>query len=147
MCTLNWIHYEPIWKRRRFCPNINEPLWVLVLQSVNSEYLFHHCKTPVMKSFQLCRTLDGRYICPKCPNTYSSRNAVKLHMWNHNGVKPYTCNVCDKSFGRVDYLRRHKQDVHRNKPPGERSTFWCNHTGCVRYWDMDQDQNQNNGEQ
>ena len=40
MWTLNWIICEPIWKRRRFCSNINEPIGCLTFRTLPTYGLF-----------------------------------------------------------------------------------------------------------
>ena len=49
-------------------------------------------------------------------------------MWNHTGHKPYKCDVCDKSFGRIDYLRKHKA-IHAGE-----GSFTLEENETYNYW-------------
>ena len=57
---------------------------------------------------------SGRHKCPLCTKSYTTKQAMKEHMWNHTGVKPHKCQVCDKQFGRLDSLKKHAA-VHSGK--------------------------------
>ena len=53
-----------------------------------------------------CRwVLDNGTICGR---TFSKFDSLRRHVQElHKGVRPYICQLCEKSYGRKDYLERH----------------------------------------
>ena len=49
----------------------------------------------------------SRYMCKHCLNTFSLRCNLRRHERLHAGLKPYSCDVCRKSFARSTDLKIH----------------------------------------
>ena len=58
----------------------------------------------------------SRYPCLYCYKTFRNRNSLNVHVLTHNGVRPFSCNLCKKTFKRSHHLYSHLKCVdHRNK--------------------------------
>lgn len=44
--------------------------------------------------------------CPIC-GMKCHRSSIKRHIQTHSDARPFYCSVCDKSFKRKDYWKRH----------------------------------------
>ena len=44
----------------------------------------------------------------RCGRSFSKVDSLRRHVQElHKGVRPYVCQLCEKSYGRRDYLDRH----------------------------------------
>ena len=56
--------------------------------------------------------------CPKCDWSTKSNEDYARHLNQHNGVRPFTCEVCGSSFTSKTYLKVHST-VHTGEKPHE----------------------------
>ncbi|KAH7371600.1 hypothetical protein BKA64DRAFT_308256 [Cadophora sp. MPI-SDFR-AT-0126] len=50
------------------------------------------------------------FVCNICKRTYTRIDHLGRHYRSHTNEKPFSCDKCRKSFARVDLLRRHRQN-------------------------------------
>ena len=44
----------------------------------------------------------------RCGRSFSKVDSLRRHVQElHKGVRPFVCHLCEKSYGRRDYLERH----------------------------------------
>lgn len=54
---------------------------------------------------------DEKHKCLECGKEYI-QSELQRHMLSHMNIKPYVCNICQKSFSRPNNLKMHTQEVH-----------------------------------
>ena len=69
---------------------------------------------------------SGSIVCSveKCGATFSGKwagNSYSRHKRQHENELKFTCDECDKSFGRKDNRRKHMFDIHKRKRDGDLS--------------------------
>ncbi|EAT45287.1 AAEL003403-PA, partial [Aedes aegypti] len=70
--------------------------------------------------------------CPHCEKYFNQSGNLKSHINTHTGYKPYTCNLCHRSFAQKSNLNYHMRASHDPQRP-----FKCNE--CDRaFTSMDQ---------
>ena len=81
----------------------------------------HHTNQPSIPFLSLTNPLPqahkplGSKICrwvnndgTVCGKAFSKLDSLRRHVNElHKGVRPFACNLCDKNYGRRDYLDRH----------------------------------------
>ena len=114
----------PIWKWRRssspsFSPvkpkseqdidNMNEEDF-LSTKLTDRELVCKKCGATFHSVTQLqshTAKVHSRYMCKHCLNTFSLRCNLRRHERLHAGLKPYSCDICNKSFARSTDLKIH----------------------------------------
>ena len=58
--------------------------------------------------------MEKVYKCtvPGCTAAYNFNHSLKLHLLKHSGERPYSCNVCFKTYLTAHHLKIHYQAVH-----------------------------------
>jgi uncharacterized Zn-finger protein len=53
------------------------------------------------------KTKQKPYGCSLCTKSFSSKQALKIHMRVHTGEKPYSCSQCTRSFSVLGNFKSH----------------------------------------
>ena len=74
---------------------------------------------------------DGKWICKwsscsKSNHVFKSRYRLVRHMLIHTGAKPHACDICPKTFARLENLKIHKR-IHTGEKP-----FECRDENCQK---------------
>lgn len=60
--------------------------------------------------------------CDKCEKSFCTRHTMKLHYRSHTGERPYSCELCGKTFPQNNTFQRHMKSAHINA-----RSFKCSH--------------------
>ena len=76
------------------------------VSSAGTQALKLHASKKRLSDKKTCRwVLDNGTICGR---TFSKFDSLRRHVQElHKGVRPFVCHLCEKSYGRRDYLDRH----------------------------------------
>ncbi|XP_011179001.1 zinc finger protein 14 [Zeugodacus cucurbitae] len=55
---------------------------------------------------------EVKFQCEQCPRRCVTWENYEAHLRTHQGLKPYSCNECDRSFNRAAHFRAHVREVH-----------------------------------
>lgn len=56
------------------------------------------------------------FICDTCGKSLKSRTSLQEHNKLHTDDRPYSCDICDRTFVTLYKMRRHRKDVHASRP-------------------------------
>lgn len=67
-----------------------------------------------------------RFVCSAdgCKKEYSTKFALRRHLYTHSGIKNFECKFCDKRFSLYQYLKEHEY-IHTKAKP-----YTCGINGC-----------------
>ncbi|XP_078484639.1 uncharacterized protein LOC723797 [Ciona intestinalis] len=74
-----------------------------------------HCEKSFTDPSNLQRHIRQQHVgarahpCPECGKTFATSSGLKQHQHIHSSVKPFTCEVCHKSYTQFSNLCRHKR--------------------------------------
>lgn len=54
----------------------------------------------------------SKYICAMCGCSFTYKNSMQKHIRSLHMKHILNCSICDKSFHRLDSLKRHRDNVH-----------------------------------
>lgn len=58
-----------------------------------------------------------KFVCPECGQCFAVERTLCRHINTvHEGIRPFTCDICEKRFGGKDILMAHKKKVHGVPP-------------------------------
>ncbi|XP_053688595.1 zinc finger protein 595-like [Sabethes cyaneus] len=64
--------------------------------------------------------------CDQCPKRFMLQQRLEAHKRTHKGLKPYECEICQRTFAGFTYLLFHRSQKHS----GEKVFLPCEHPGC-----------------
>ena len=73
--------------------------------SYDREEIYNRAKGQVVTKF-ICN-FQG------CRKEFAKSTSLIVHYWRHFDVRPFHCNVCDRSFTQSGTLSRHNRAVHK----------------------------------
>lgn len=59
-----------------------------------------------------CFKEDYKYKCDKCFEAFYDKPSLVMHVTKHTGIKPISCDLCEKTFYTQSFLRAHLKKVH-----------------------------------
>ena len=67
-----------------------------------------------LKRHMLTHT-SASFICIKCAKPFTLQHNLDRHMRTHDGLRPYSCNFCVKSYSQAGSLKDHEGSVHNGE--------------------------------
>lgn len=66
-------------------------------------------KQNLMTHVQIHVSMEERkHPCPTCNKRFLRKAHLNVHMRIHDGIRPYTCDICNFSFTQIGDMRRHR---------------------------------------
>ena len=72
---------------------------------------FSYCsfKQNLMTHVQIHVSMEERkHQCSTCHKKFLRKAHLNVHMRIHEGIRPYTCDICNFSFTQIGDMRRHR---------------------------------------
>jgi len=66
------------------------------------------------------RIKTAKHVCPQCQKRFDHTGNYQIHLRSHSGERPFTCELCKRSFISKSNLYRHQREQHSNQDHGSR---------------------------
>ena len=60
----------------------------------------------------------NKYVCDVCGRECPSKHKLKRHLSTHSEERPFSCQICGKSFKWTEYLQKHMRQQHHGGTEG-----------------------------
>ncbi len=60
----------------------------------------------------------NKYVCDVCGRECPSKHKLKRHLSTHSEERPFSCQICGKSFKWTEYLQKHMRQQHQGGTEG-----------------------------
>lgn len=88
--------------RQQFGPGTNQPLAAVPPSDAGGHLRHHHM---LMRG----SVFGDVYSCIKCDKMFPTSHGLEVHSRrSHNGKRPFSCELCNKSFGAEISLNQHR---------------------------------------
>ncbi|XP_077433002.1 zinc finger protein ZFAT [Vanacampus margaritifer] len=87
----------------------------------HQSYPVHRLKRHIQMSHPDSAPVKGQMVkraekCPYCDSYYlKNSNEFQQHIWAHQGVKPFVCNICDYASRSISNLKNHMKRHNKEK--------------------------------
>ena len=61
----------------------------------------------------------NKYVCEVCRRECPSKHKLKRHLSTHSEERPFSCQICGKSFKWTEYLQKHMRQQHPGGVEGQ----------------------------
>lgn len=58
---------------------------------------------------------EKEHVCTTCGKAFSNARVLKTHMNIHTGSRPFTCDICLRTFTHYSALATHRKTQHSNE--------------------------------
>ncbi|KAL1377379.1 hypothetical protein pipiens_004181 [Culex pipiens pipiens] len=69
-------------------------------------------KTPSLLAAHMTIHKPRSFSCELCPSMFKTKKTLQYHQRVHSGLKPYQCELCDRTFRTGTHLKSHHTSVH-----------------------------------
>ena len=138
MATTLYIDNVPTRSKRKR----NDPDWYMD-ETINMSYACTHCFTkfptpskmekhkrectaPDFMEFSIRNEvvyLKKSKTCSFCSKTFPTPSKLENHERVHTGIKPFSCNICDKRFTQKCHVKQHMNILHKDKSDDRKQTL------------------------
>ncbi|EFO92186.1 CRE-ZAG-1 protein [Caenorhabditis remanei] len=59
---------------------------------------------------------EGLFSCDQCDKVFGKQSSLARHKYEHSGQRPYKCDICEKAFKHKHHLTEHKR-LHSGEKP------------------------------
>ncbi|CAB3406036.1 unnamed protein product [Caenorhabditis bovis] len=59
---------------------------------------------------------EGLFTCDQCDKVFGKQSSLARHKYEHSGQRPYKCDICEKAFKHKHHLTEHKR-LHSGEKP------------------------------
>lgn len=73
------------------------------------------------------------FCCDKCPLRFRLKDRFESHLKFHEGIKPFACQKCNKSYNKLSHLKQHEKHYHSENKP---DVFPCTYEGCDKKFEF-----------